>query len=187
MPTSRRRFLQQLTATGALLTVPSWARAALPTMPVRMRGQVRAEGTGLAGVGVTDGLSVVETQADGTFELITTDRRPFVYLSLPAGYAIPQNATGTARCYQPIQPDAQGKATATFDLTSLDGDDANHAFLVLADPQTQTTYETELLHAQTVPDVQDLLATRPDGEPIFGVACGDIMFDDLSLYPEYER
>ena len=184
---SRRAFLKHLTAAGTLLTIPGWRQAALPASPVRVHGQVRTEGTGLPGVAVTDGLSVVETQEDGTFELVTTDRQPFVYLSLPAGYRIPRNAPGTARFYRPIQADGQDEATATFDLEPLDGDDDRHAFLVLADPQTQDTYETGLLHDQTVPDVQALLQTRPDGEPTFGVACGDIMFDDLSLYPEYER
>ncbi|MGH7574855.1 MAG: calcineurin-like phosphoesterase C-terminal domain-containing protein [Longimicrobiales bacterium] len=36
-----------------------------------------------------------------------------------------------------------------------------------------------------LPDVQETV--RSLGGDMFGVACGDIMFDDLSLYPEYER
>jgi hypothetical protein len=43
-----------------------------------------------------------------------------------------------------------------------------------------------MFHAQTVPDVAQW--ARAQGErPLFGVAVGDIMFDDLALYPEYER
>lgn len=189
-PFSRRAFLKRAAAASAGIAVPDWSRLLLPRAPasaIRVRGRVHASGSGLAGVGVTDGLSVVETMDDGTFELVTTARQPFVYLSLPSGYQVPKSETGTARFYQPVRADASGEATATFDLQPLAGSDERHAFVVLADPQTQNTYETDLLHAETVPDVQALLQTRPDGEPVFGVTCGDIMFDDLSLYPEYER
>ncbi len=59
---------------------------------------------------------------------------------------------------------------------------------MLADPQTQNTRETGLFHAETVPDVQALLkASASAGLATFGVGCGDMMFDDLSLFPEYER
>ena len=34
--------------------------------------------------------------------------------------------------------------------------------------------------------MQALLKSRA-GVPTFGVGCGDLMFDDLSLFPEYER
>ena len=55
-----------------------------PWTPLRVRGVVRVGGVGRAGVAVTDGLTVAATGADGAFELITTSRRPNVYLSLPA-------------------------------------------------------------------------------------------------------
>ncbi len=43
-----------------------------------------------------------------------------------------------------------------------------------------------MLHQQTVPDA--ITTVNKLGEQqIFGVGCGDIMFDDLGLYPEYER
>lgn len=195
----RRRFLKTAAlgaaAFGAALTLPPalradpyapFARPARPGKPVRVRGQVRADGRGVAGVGVTDGLSYVDTAADGTFELISRADRPFVYLTLPAGYAIPQQAAGTARLFQPLAPDARGEATARFDLTRSEVPDADHAFLVLADPQTQNAYEMGLLHAETVPDVRRTVQAM-DLPVAFGVSCGDIMFDDLSLYPEYER
>jgi hypothetical protein len=57
---------------------------------------------------------------------------------------------------------------------------------VLADPQTQTRAETGNFNGETVPDVQALLKSRA-GVPTFGVGGGDLMWDDLSLFPEYER
>jgi hypothetical protein len=40
--------------------------------------------------------------------------------------------------------------------------------------------------AETVPDVKAMVAAHA-GVPAFGVGCGDLMFDDLSLFPGYEQ
>jgi hypothetical protein len=192
---SRRHFLKQTAVLGAALVLPAplfadpyapLSRRIHPATPVRVRGRVQAAGRGLAGVRVTDGLNVVRTGNDGRFELLTDTRRAFVYLSLPAGYTLPVNPTGTVRFYEPIRPDARGEMSVRFDLVPLRASDERHAFLVLADPQTQNAYEMGLLHAETVPSVQATLRTLGD-QHIFGLTCGDIMFDDLALYPDYER
>lgn len=157
----------------------------LPT-PLRIRGRVRSRGRGLARVGVTDGLQVVTTATDGSYELVTTSDREFVHLSLPAGYRVPLNPTGTARFYQPIPRDAGRELTASFDLEPLDRPDGRHACLLLPDPQTEDAHEMRWLHEQSVPDVRRTVEQLGDRE-VFGVACGDIMFDKLELFPDYER
>ena len=189
---SRRRFLRQsaVLVGGAVLLPPSLAYSAAqplrPAVPVRIRGRVQTGGRGLAGVAVTDGLSIVETANDGAFALVSNTRRPFVYLSMPAGFAMPQNETGTARFYRPIEAGPGGEMQVLFDLERRGGDDENHAFLVLCDPQTQDDRDMGLFHQETVPDVQQTLQSLGN-TPAFGVSCGDIMWDRLSLYPEYER
>lgn len=186
---NRRRFLQTTAGAAALalLDWPSAARAWAVTgsRPVRVRGIVRTAAGGLPGVAVTDGLAVVDTLADGTFELVTSSGRPFIYLSLPAGHRIPLNPTGTARFYQPIAAEGD-EATAVFDLEPLEESDERHAFLVLADIQTEDELEMGWFHEQTVPDIQRTVAGL-DRHEVFGLALGDIMFDHLELYPEYER
>ncbi len=154
--------------------------------PVRIRGVVRAGGRGLARVGVTDGRRVVRTAADGTFELVTSTDRDFVSCCLPSGYAIPPNSTGTARFYHAIHPDGRGEMAARFELEPLPGGDERHTALLLPDVQTENAWEMERFHALTVPDAHATVASLGDGHA-FGIACGDIMYDDLSLYPEYER
>jgi hypothetical protein len=190
--TSRRRFLKHAALAGAGLALPLQILAdpytphvRSPTgRPVRIRGRVTAGRMNLRGVAVSDGVSVVATGADGRYELATTDLQPFVQISLPDGYRIPTNQPGTARFYQPISPNTRGEAEVSFSLEATEPASA-YRFVVLADTQTQTPYEMGLLHDQTVPDVA-ATATQL-GNVAFGVACGDIMFDDLSLYPEYER
>lgn len=194
MGPGRRRFLKQAALAGAALAAPAlWlpgpARARRRAAPVRVRGRVEAGGRGLEGVGVTDGLTVARTEADGAFELIADARQPFVHCSVPAGHRIPQNETGTARFYEPLRPNGSeaGEQHVRFALEPMEASDEHHAFIAMADPQTQTEEEMRRFHEQIVPDVRQAARALGEERPAFGVACGDIMFDDLSLYPAYER
>ena len=126
------------------------------------------------------------TDRDGRYTLIAAPGAQFVSVRLPAGYGIPVQRTGTAQLHQAILPDNRGEAEASFTLERLPVDDVRHVFLLLADPQTENALEVGRLHAETVPDVQGTVSALWDRN-IFGIACGDIMFDDLTLYPEYER
>lgn len=194
-PSSRRAFLKRAAAAGPMVALPgAFGHApalghARPTpTPVRVRGRVREAGSndGIGGVVVTDGLNVVQTSADGTYELVSDGRRPFAYLSLPRGYRIPTQADGTAKLYRPIEPDGEGEAEATFELERRRQPGTDHAFFLLADPQTENEEEVRRFHEQTVPDVRQRAAGR-EGQPVFGIGCGDLMFDNLDLFPTYEE
>ena len=185
----RRSFLKRAGLAGGALGVAAVAPgctspAAVAHAAITVSGQVISEGEGIADVSVTDGLTVVQTDADGTFTLPADARQPFVYLSVPAGYAIPQHETGTARFFEPLG-DAP-EQDVTFELEPLSYDESRHAFVVLADPQTEDAYEMERFHEETVPAVQDTVRALGN-TPVFGVGNGDLMFDDLSLFPDYER
>jgi hypothetical protein len=193
--THRRRFLQQAALAGGGLL--AWHPAAdamvrlatgMPrsVSPVRVRGRVRAGGAGIGGVAVTDGQSVVRTAADGSFTLIADGHQPFVHVSVPGQCEIPRNATGTARFYQPLVPTRAGEMDAVFDLTRRERSAERHAFLVLPDTQTEDAEDMAKLHAETMPDIRTWVDGQ-DGLPVFGASVGDIMFDKLELYPEYER
>jgi hypothetical protein len=202
--TNRREFLQKSLgiAGAAALIAPSGPPPAsrlgrAPTSPgaspaparyVRVRGRVRAGTRGIPNVAISDGFTVVDTDQNGDFDFVTA-RDAFVRCSLPGSYEIATNENGTARLYQKVATamnGATGEAEIAFDLKPRSESAERHAFLVLADPQTQNKRETDLFHSETVPDVQALLKAN-GGTPTFGVGCGDMMFDDLSLFPEYER
>ncbi len=198
----RRRFLLELGGGAAVAAASSWAgplpqtaggdeTAAVRRRPssspqqfVRVRGVVRGAGRPLRDLSVTDGCTVVRTAADGTFELTSTSLSSFVSICLPAGYRIPRNPTGTARFYAPLDFSRREMAVE-FDLEPLPASDEHHMFFLLADPQTQDLEETGMLRSQTVPDVR-VVAER-SGLECFGVGCGDIMYDRLELFPEWEK
>ncbi|MFO7587851.1 MAG: calcineurin-like phosphoesterase family protein [Gemmatimonadota bacterium] len=204
----RREFVHLAALGGTAAALPRWLRAGIleaeaalpfgarfdPTGvaprarpdPVRVRGRVDAGNRGLSGVSVSDGLSVVRTADDGSFELVSAPGAEFVFVSLPAGMEIPRNPSGTARLYEPLRPDSRGEQSVRFSLSPDRADDRAHALLLLADIQTQDLEEVRLFHETTVPDVQATVRALGD-IPAFGVSCGDIMYDRLDLYPEYER
>lgn len=179
----RRAFLAATALAAGALT---FADALLERRPIRIRGRVRSRGRGVTGVTVTDGHSVVSTDRDGRYELVSSAAQRFLSICLPAGYRIPVSTTGTAWLHRAIAPDAHGEMSALFDLEPLDVSDHAHAFLVLADPQTQDMTEVGFLHTQTVPDVRTAVGAL-SGLPMFGVGCGDMMFGNLELFPEWER
>ena len=164
----RRRFLASGLAGAAGLLLPEHllsdvyrapSRPRSSTKPVRIRGVVRQRNNDLAisGVSISDGYEVVQTAADGTFELISSDLREFLSMTVPAGYRVPQSATGTASFYQPMPLDNRGEARIAFELEPLRTDDERHALLLLGDIQSKDAEEMRWFHERSVPDVQNTL------------------------------
>ncbi len=190
----RRTFLKAGVAGAATLFLPDWISAdpyrpfirPASGRPIRISGKVRSGDGGIGGVSISDGLTVSQTMLDGTFEIVTTLDQDFLRMSVPAGFRIPRNETGTSRFYRPIVSNGTGEMEAVFDLEPLDTSDEDHAIFLLADIQTETALELSWFHEQTVPDVQATIRALGNPEAV-GIAAGDIMFDHLELFPEYER
>ncbi|HZF68186.1 MAG TPA: metallophosphoesterase N-terminal domain-containing protein, partial [Gemmatirosa sp.] len=131
---------------------PRDAAPTRPAAPVRVRGRVTdARGRGVARVAVSDGLSVAITEADGRYTLVSDGRRRHVFVTVPAGYALPGTAhrDGTlVRADRPIVADARGDAQARFALVPVAAPETHHRLLLLADPQTQNAFEMGRLHAE---------------------------------------
>lgn len=186
---SRRAFVSSLGGGIALAAAPDllardphrplgW-RA--PGTPVRLTGRVSAGGRPLVGVAVSDGVTVVATDRDGRYALVADSRMPSVFVSVPAGHALPVTPHGTFAHHLPITtvPDQR----ADFALVPLDRDETDHEVFVLADPQTLDADDMNLFHTTTVPAVIGARSERP----AFGMSIGDIMYDHLEFYPDYER
>lgn len=153
--------------------------------PIRIRGRVLTNGQGLRGVAVSDGRIVVQTNSSGEFELISGTDREFVFVSLPSGYEIQKQANGSASFFQRIDH-SKSEQNLSFDLKKSVNSDENHHFLVLADTQIQNEYEVNQLLTVAAPDVQKTIASLDDPN-IFGIGCGDLVFDKLELFKEYNQ
>jgi hypothetical protein len=153
--------------------------------PVRVRGRVQAGGQGLGGVAISDGWDVVVTDGDGLYEFISTADRDFIRMTVPSGFEIPRNPSGTASFYHPMTPNASGEMEAVFDLEPLQASDEDHALFLLADIQVETPQEMGWFHEQTIPDLRATLESI--GSPVaVGEACGDTMYDHPELWADYK-
>ncbi len=187
---SRRDFLGAIAAGAALHRIPDLL-ARDPYRPVRLfespdlvkvEGTVMGSGRPLARVAVSDGVRVAVTDEDGHYNLMANPAMPGVFVSTPANYALPVTASGTLSQHLPIRADVP----VNFRLDRLAGSDEHHGFVALADPQTLDAEDMTAFHGTTVPAVQEAILSL-GGRAAFGVTVGDILWDDLTLYPSYER
>lgn len=184
----RRNFLRSIGLLSAGLALPGadvLANEGTEFISRQLNGKVTANGHGITGVVVSDGFTVATTDQQGRYKMQTHHDARFVFISLPAGYEIPQEQ-GIARFYKPL--DKTGKAqTADFELKVMSGSDEQHTFIVWADPQMRNNgYDAEQFHTTSVPDTKAHIASLSQG-PVFGIGCGDIAFDHFEVYDDYKK
>jgi hypothetical protein len=151
--------------------------------PVKIKGRIKSSGKGISDVVVSDGISIAKTNRGGEFEILSGGEEKFVFMSIPRGYKINTSVKGTADFYKKIIPDKNGEMFTEFIIEKNESNDNEHSFLLLADPQTLDEEDMNLFHNETIPDVQQMIKELPN---VFGVSCGDLMFDNLELFPDYE-
>ncbi|HEY4651118.1 MAG TPA: calcineurin-like phosphoesterase family protein [Pontibacter sp.] len=182
----RRSFLERiLLFSGGLVLSGGFTSAALAASKTTITGTVRAGRKKLAGVIVSDGYSVVQTNRKGRYELPVHAKANFVFVSVPAGYAFP-NENGIARHYQELRKETPQKHY-NFELAALPTDDTKHNFIIWADPQTQNEQDVVRMLTEAVPDVQQLLKGMDSTVPVHGITVGDIVWDRFELYEDYNK
>ncbi|MGV3502097.1 MAG: calcineurin-like phosphoesterase C-terminal domain-containing protein [Adhaeribacter sp.] len=179
----RRVFIQNLVlASGGLVLAGQPAFAAAATAEKKIKGTVTGQGKKLAGVAVSDGFSVVQTDKKGRYELALHEQARFVFISVPAGYHFPQQQSLT-RHFLPLD----NRQAYDFALTPLETDDTNHTFLIWADPQIKNATDVKMLMQQSVPDVQQLVKNLAPGTLVHGIGVGDLVWDNHDLFPKYNE
>lgn len=189
----RRSFLKNLGFAGSLMALPSTLLKANPFSQkqnidlsgITLKGRVQSQGAGVAGVCVTDGINITQTDKNGQYELRSNATAEFVYISVPAGYNIPAEK-GIAAFYKPV-PKNNSAFKADFNLDKLKVDDQNHHFVVWADPQMKSKKDCEILLRESVPDLQATVHALPSDALIHGIGCGDLVWDEFELFEDYRK
>jgi len=192
---NRREFIKTIGLTttgiagfgGSVFAAASGKKLISPSVfsPIRIRGKVTTGGTGLHRVVISDGRSVVTTNSSGEFELNSSTDRDFVFLSVPAGFEFKKLANGSSDFFLKIDK-TKADQNLYFDLKKVADSDENHHFLLLSDTQIQNEYEANQLLTVAAPDVKKTIQTINDPN-IFGIGCGDLVFDRLELFNEYNQ
>jgi len=126
---------------------------------------------GLAGVAVSDGTAVVQTDTAGRYEIAAADGAT-LFVVKPRDWHPPVNAQNLPLFFRPPAP---GPAGVDFPLTAGAEPDRFRA-LVFTDPQPATPTEVGYLERTLV----DPLAGAPGFA--FGVTLGDVVFDRHDLF-----
>jgi hypothetical protein len=192
MKSSRRDFIRQLGVLSSGIFIPTtifsksttgYAKFKSNLKYISVRGFVQCEGKPVKNVIVSDGLSVFKTDEYGEFNFLTNSNQDFVFITTPPGFKVNTDKNSIASFYFRIDQ-AKEKLELKFELEKVEESDTNHSFLLLADPQIMDDADTRLFYDQTIPDVKNTILSLKD-KNLFGVSCGDIVYDRMELFPDY--
>ncbi len=145
-------------------------------------GTVTAARKPVAGVLVTNGREIVVTGADGTFSVPVSPGQS-VGVITPSGLrcrapSIPYLPAGSPKGFRfdglPKSPLLPSYDFALIPIDAADDFDA----VLLTDPQPETIAELGYVR-------DDIVAQVAETDAAFAIVHGDLMFDDLSLYPRF--
>ncbi len=147
---------------------------------------------GLPNVRVSNGVDVVVTDKGGRYALQVADEA-VVFITKPSGYVPPVNSDQLPRFFYLHQPNGSpstlrfpgiaptGPLPESIDFPLLRQEEPTRfKALLFSDTQPQSEAEVDFIRETVVPEV---IGT----DAAFGMTMGDIMFDDLSLYPRFNR
>jgi len=178
----RRLFIQNLT----WLTGGAVAACQLPVETFesakKIKGKVIANGKGIKDAVVSDGYTVITTDSKGRYEINPHPAATNIFISTPSGYEF-KNRDGIANHYHSLA--GIDRKNADFELTALNQDDNEHQFIIWADPQVKNQKDVDKMMTQSVPDVQKWAAASGAGALLHGITVGDIVWDELQLFPAY--
>lgn len=149
---------------------------------------------GIAGVMVSNGREITKTGPDGSYKIAIKDA-DILFVIKPTGYMTPvdeqqlpqfhyiHSPNGTPPeiklRYPGIDPTGPLPASIDFGLTSQD-EDGPFEVILFADTQPQSDVEIDFIR-------DDIVAELVETDAAFAVTVGDIMFDDLALFPRYNE
>ena len=148
---------------------------------------------GVEGVAVSNGREVVVTDSDGRYELPAYENMT-VFVTKPAGYQVPVSEDNFAQFYYHHLPEGSpplrfgglpptGPLPQAVNFPLVEGADSDEvSCAIIGDTQTYSNREIGYVRDGVVEDI----AERDDLDECGGLLLGDLMGDDLGLYPRYK-
>ena len=134
------------------------------------------DGTPAAGVSVSDGFSVVQTDANGQYKIVPHHDTWHIYYSVPEDCEVNINNQGQPAFFTRYSPT---KSTYDFTLKKLaGGKETNFSLFCLADPQCKDQAHRDRFNGESIPDLRSHSASK--GTPCYGVTLGDVTYSEGS-------
>ena len=163
---------------------------------VTVRGLVYGEGNKtLAGVVVSDGLSCVQTDKNGYFELCSDlSRTKFIMVSIPSGYKAPVDQNGLPQFFHRVtdQEREANMCEHTFELYPINNNPDKYTLIVGADPQPRARtagFDNIAYHSLDICELlyRDMKEKTESmaGRNLFGLMLGDVVHENMTLYDDY--
>ena len=134
------------------------------------------DGSPAAGVSVSDGFSVVQTDANGQFKIVPHQDAWYIYYSVPEDCEVNINNQGQPAFFTRYSPT---KATYNFTLKKLaGGKESSFSLFCLADPQCKDQAHRDRFNGESIPDIRSHSASK--GTPCYGVTLGDVTYSEGS-------
>jgi len=144
-------------------------------------GRVTVDGQPRAGVVVSDGINVTETDENGVYQMYTEGRQ-HVFVSMPEDCLIPVNDNGTPAFYKTI--DFSGSSIIQRDFAFMSTPKKSEwTLLTFADPQIGGDDDVSDLTNIVMPGILNSTSTITGN--VFGITLGDIVWNRPQFYETY--
>lgn len=146
-------------------------------------GKVSCEGKGLAGVVVSDGVEVVQTDENGVYQMASAKKHGYVFVSIPRGYTVPTNVV-IPQFYKFLSKSASVTERADFELTRVENPD-EFTLLVFGDIHLANRDDNnDIEQFQTfLEDVKDFRSSCSGN--LYGLTLGDMTWDKYWIDNNY--
>ena len=140
-------------------------------------------GKGIPGVVVSDGYSVVKTDANGVYQFESSRYASTMFISIPAAYQVPLDANKKPAFYSAISRNKVNRND--FSLTPLTVSEENFTLIAIGDPQVSNASEINRFKTETIADINMTLSVnQAEGryKNAYAVTLGDIVNDTPNLW-----
>jgi hypothetical protein len=175
---NRKEFIQSVGLITGSAFIALNAKA-FDLQDASITGKVTDGKKGIKNVVMSDGFSVVLTDANGNYKLTPNSKAESIFMSTPAGYAFKADYN-IARQYHQLE-----NKQFDFTLQALPKDDANHHFIIWADPQVKNKKDVQQMMSTSVPDTIETINSLGGDALVHGICVGDLVWDAPDLYPDY--
>ena len=137
-------------------------------------------GQGIQGVAVSDGYSVVVTDANGVYQMTRDSRSRKIYYTTPSAYKINLDETNHLPAFYTSGILLQGvRYRADFSLEPLDAPETEFTLFMIGDPQCYQTSESNRYVNETIKDIKAMADKYPN---VYAMTLGDITFDSTNMW-----